>query len=85
MPLYSTQCYQIEQKIQVLLTDKLTDSYFRPPAWSSGDPADLSVADSTAQPITALLLLHDDATLGTMHRLSRVYKSLFMCESGKDL
>ncbi len=53
-------------------------SYFGPPAWSSGDPADLSVADSTAEPITALLLLHNDATLRAMHRLSRINKSL--CE-----
>lgn len=48
----------------------------RPPAAAPGHPADLSVTDSAAQPVTAVPLLHDDATLGTMHGLPRLHKSL---------
>lgn len=39
------------------------------PAGPSGDPADLSVTDSAAQPITSVPLLHNDAALGTVHCL----------------
>lgn len=48
----------------------------RPPAGSSGYPADLSVTDSAAQPIASVPLLHDDATLRTVHRLPRLHESL---------
>lgn len=48
----------------------------RPPAGSPGYPADLSVTDCAAQPITSIPLLHNDATLGTVHCLPRLHKSL---------
>lgn len=41
----------------------------RSPAGSSGYPADLSVTDGATQPITSIPLLHNDATLGTVHSL----------------
>lgn len=44
-------------------------SYPGTPARSSGYPADLSVTDSAAQPITSIPFLHNDATLGTVHSL----------------
>ena len=59
-----------EYLIDLLVTHPWT------PAWASGDPADLCVTDSAAQPITAFLLLDDDATLGTVHRLTRPDQSL---------
>lgn len=46
------------------------------PARPSGDPADLCVTHSAAQPITAFLLLHDDSTLRTVHRLAGPHQSL---------
>lgn len=42
----------------------------RPPARPSGHPADLRVTDGAAQPITSIPLLHDDATLRTVHGLA---------------
>lgn len=51
-------------------------SYRRAPAGSSCYPADLSVTDSAAQPITSISLLHYDATLGTVHRLTWLHQSL---------
>lgn len=49
--------------------DRGTISYFGSPARPSGYPADLSVTDSAAQPITSIPLLHNDATLRTVHGL----------------
>lgn len=51
-------------------------SYPRSPSWAPGDPTDLCVTDSAAQPITAFFLLHNDTTLRTMHSLTRQNKSL---------
>lgn len=42
----------------------------RAPAWTLGDPADLSVADSTADPVTAILLLHHNPALWAVHGLA---------------
>lgn len=42
----------------------------RAPAWTLGDPADLSVADSTADPVTAVLLLHHNPALWAVHGLA---------------
>lgn len=51
-------------------------SYRRSPAGSSRYPADLNVTDSAAQPIASISLLHNDATLGTVHGLTWLHKSL---------
>ena len=51
-------------------------SYPGAPAWPPGHPANLSVTDSAAQPITALLLLDNDATLRTVHGLPRLHQGL---------
>lgn len=51
-------------------------SYLRAPARSSGNPADLSVTDGAAEPVTSIPLLHNDATLGAVHGLARLHKSL---------
>jgi hypothetical protein len=40
------------------------------PAWALGDPADLSVADCTADPVTAVLLLHHNPALWAVHGLA---------------
>lgn len=42
----------------------------RAPAWTLGDPADLSVADGAADPVTAVLLLHHNPALWAVHRLT---------------
>ena len=45
-------------------------SYLWPPAWSLGGPAELSLAHTAPDPVTALLLLHNHTTLGTAHGIS---------------
>lgn len=40
------------------------------PARALGDPADLGVADSAADPVTAILLLHHDLALRAVHGLA---------------
>lgn len=42
----------------------------RAPARALGDPADLGVADSAADPVTAILLLHHDLALRAVHGLA---------------
>lgn len=42
----------------------------RAPAWTLGDPADLGVADSAADPVTAVLLLYHNPALRAVHRLT---------------
>lgn len=42
----------------------------RAPAWTLGDPTDLSVADGAADPVTAVLLLHHNPALWAVHRLT---------------
>ena len=40
------------------------------PASLLGGPADLSLADAAADPVTAVLLLHHNQALGAGHRIS---------------
>lgn len=42
----------------------------RAPAWTLGDPADLSVADGAADPVTAILLLDHNPALWAVHGLT---------------
>ena len=45
-------------------------SYLWPTAWSLGGPAELSLAHTALDPVTAFLLLHNHTTLGTAHGIS---------------
>ena len=59
-------------------------SYPWTPTRPSGDPADLCVTDGAAQPIAALLFLHNDAALGAVHGLSRPHQSLIWREAERE-
>lgn len=48
----------------------------RAPAWALGDPADLRVANSAADPVTAVLLLHHDLALRAVHGLALLQHGL---------
>lgn len=56
--------------------DSLPGSHLGAPAPALGDPADLRVADSAADPVTAVLLLHHDLALRAVHGLALLQHGL---------
>ena len=51
-------------------------SYIRTPACLLHDPTDLSLAHETADPVTAILLLHNHFAFGAVHGFPIIYQGL---------